>query len=248
MEETMEGRSELPELFEEKRGPAKIKDDIKKWQRTILKTISIKISKKQSTEQLSFKYDNFPPEHIHIYQELQEEIAKLLSLESERPTITVYIRGKNRLKMNDVPDIGLLGSTGSSSDAQIVTQLIEKRKEEKSIDDLSMALLSSPPFQENKTQSLWKKSPHHKQELNMISLAAIKCPLYVILSNSMHPYKKILSRKIDTNTSHVINLGQKSHNQMVNLLHEQLESIKQKKLLDSMQTPRSRVQLPNLGL
>ena len=185
---------------------------IKNWCADVLRTINIRISEKQRTDQLSFSHPHFPPGDINLYQQLQEDIAEILPLESNRPTIMLYIRGKNRLNQDDLPDLGLLGGVGPLSDAHIVSELVQRQiQNSQTVDDMSIVLLSSPPPRKKEIRSFfwdnYKYLSHGYSYLNHVTqLAAVKCPYYAILSNSMHLHTEVLEKRLDKQTSRLIHL------------------------------------------
>lgn len=201
------------ELDEEKYDPEQKR--IEKWKEEILYVIRDQKNKNDRTDSLSFSHENFPAKQIGLYLKLQEEIAELLPLESSRPTLTLYIKGRNQSKAGNTPDMGLLGGVGPLSDAHIVTQLIEKEiREGHSIDDLNVVLLSSPPPRKTEISSFFRG--HYKYYtqgygyLNHLSaFGALHCSYYAILSNSMHLHSATLLNKLDLKASKFINLVEK---------------------------------------
>lgn len=69
-------------------------------------------------------FNDFPPEYVDYYKALQEEIARRIPEEQERPLICLAIKGGNRLGDNGPADVGLAGGTGPLSDATLLDNLV----------------------------------------------------------------------------------------------------------------------------
>lgn len=89
----------------------------------------------------------FPPEYLEYYQKLQEEIALKIPTEEERPTITLEIRGRNRL--DEKPFYGYVGGTGPLSDAATLITVRnaydDRQGKNSAAQNMAVNLISAPP-------------------------------------------------------------------------------------------------------
>lgn len=134
-------------------------DDKKEWVDKVLNTI--KTARAQGKNllasnevwKLHLVCENFPPQYLEYYQKLQKDIAFIIKDEELRPTITLKIRGSNRL--NSKPMYGYIGGTGPESDAATLLAVRriydDRRGEDAAEKDMAVDLLSAPPPREDKS-------------------------------------------------------------------------------------------------
>ena len=199
-----------PNLFFNQNPP--ISDD--KWKNNVLENIKRCIDNHGiwAVRFLTFENIDFSPGDIEIYKDLQEQIAELIPVESLRPTIILHIHGGKR-KLQDRPDVGLLGGTGPLSDANIINGLISNR--EGKTDNFYAVLISMPPprIQQEKLVLFF---PHLiNYFIKMIKFVYLqKCSYYVLLSNTAHIHANIICKMLDRRTSNFLH--------MINLITEQV--------------------------
>lgn len=153
----------------------------------VLKSVLDELKKeKPETNKLSFECLLFPPDKIDHYRELQTNIAELIPDEYNRPSITLYIKGKNRVEEGDRADFGLIGGIGPLSDANIITSLIALRQGE--LDNFYVILKSAPPAREKEKKEDASQYAVHSEfhSASIKNFLKENCKYYCLLSNSAH--------------------------------------------------------------
>jgi aspartate/glutamate racemase len=142
---------------------------------------------KQRTDKLRYEL-TISPDQVHLYQKLQQEIAKQIPNEHERPTITVNVLGNKRLNNPQKPDLGLLGGMGPLSDSNILKQMVDKANVNNGADNMFIKLYSAPPpRQVEKKTSYGHWFSHLKYYfLGLKNFGASGCQKYAMLSNTAH--------------------------------------------------------------
>ena len=92
----------------------------------------------------SFVVDAEQTKQIKLYKQLQQEIAKRIPTEYDRPIIELKIHF-NKTNKNSAKTIGILGGIGPLSDASIVEKLVKHIEPFSIKQNLSIHLLSMPP-------------------------------------------------------------------------------------------------------
>lgn len=181
---------------------ASTRETVQQWKAKVL--LAIKQNPVKANK-LIFVYENFPPEEISLYEELQIEIASILPNEYDRPTIQLHIRGNRRLQDNN-PDMGLLGGMGCLSDAHIIKKLIALR--ETKTDDFYAVLNSAPPPRPEELKKSTAQFISHSvaYRSQFIDFAANPCAHFAVLSNTAHSNLKTMQRYMDKSSPRLMDL------------------------------------------
>lgn len=184
----------LPPIVLAKLDYSKQLRSMSKWKDGVLNTIKASLKTGSNTNELFFLNELFHPAAIHIYKDLQEEIAKLIPEEYKRPTIILHIHGDNRpartsrsvVIAGEKADLGLVGGTGPLSDAHIVTKLIDRRiKDKRSLENVNIVLQSCPPPRPDEGRV--NRALHLTRYIKKtISFAKENYDFYALLSNTAH--------------------------------------------------------------
>lgn len=176
------------------------------WKNKVLTTINTAKIHHKKTNTLMFSYQDFSPENIHVYEELQQEIARIIPSEHERPTIEIIIKGKNRKNDSGQPDLGLIGGMGPLSDAEIIGQLIKRHQRENSSDNAYIRLLSSPPARDKEEGPFDLYLHKIRYVLKLRAFGMRPCKHYALLSNTAHRHAATFQKIIGFDVEHFANL------------------------------------------
>lgn len=151
------------------------------WTRRVLAKHSIQPRKKYCQQRISLEIE---PDQISFYNNLQQTIAKLISKESQRPTIDLHIIGKSARKSHcQHCQLGLLGGMGPLSDAKMVTRALDDfytKGGDK--DHLVMNVFSCPP-----PRTLLEVVASGSSYIdNLRTFAARRHQSYAVASNAAH--------------------------------------------------------------
>ena len=205
-----EGKSLLP-LQAAHRNLAHSKESV----RAFLETYHLTPKKDASSLVISL---NLLPEDASYYQELQTEIASLIPLEENRPTIDLWISRSPHPKQ--VPhSIGLSGGTGPLSDARFLLRLLNTLAPASSFssrihwDQFAIHLLSAPP-----PRSFFKRLFPWRYYLRMRNFAQSGHDEYFLVSNSAHRHSKMFRYLLGHSSFRLKDLVQSTANEIVQLL------------------------------
>lgn len=128
-------------------------EDMKTWVDGVMKMIKeatangSNLLNNDEAWKLHLVIEKFPPEYLEYYQGLQQEIAKIIPREEDRPTITLKIRGANR--QDSKPFFGYVGGTGPLSDAATLLTVRDaydyRKGDGAAAQDMAVDLISAPP-------------------------------------------------------------------------------------------------------
>lgn len=159
-------------------------ESVDDWVESVLKII--KEQKDNPSWKITFLVRDFKPHQYKFYQKLQDEIAKLIPIEADRPTIILKIRGKNRTSSSTEPtskkaDYAYIGGTGPLSDAAALGGIVEEYGNKKSLDTFSADLISCPPPRDKSIL----RTKHYLLTMNKF-ISGCDSNYYCLLSNTAH--------------------------------------------------------------
>lgn len=159
--------------------------DPERWVKQVMDVIQERIEENDKVWDMTLMIENFPPHQFHFYQLLQQEIAKKIPIEANRPTIHLKIRGANRsLDRHTAPDYAYMGGTGPLSDAAALGGIMAEyhlHKKNKSFDNFSADLFSCPPPRDGKIA----RTKHYLQTVKNF-MSECDSEHFCLLSNTAH--------------------------------------------------------------
>ena len=173
--------------------------DIQDLYQEIMHTDRSQIHKILSQSKYSYEIYDKHSEKIGIYKNIQEQIAKLIPNEYERPIIElkVYFNQKN----HDAHSLkaGILGGIGPLSDANIMEKLAIKLQAFPAKNNFMIHLLSMPP-----PRTLWEKIMGGLPYLwRLYSFASLTHEQFFLASNTAHLNHAKFSLLVSTSVFHL---------------------------------------------
>ncbi|MFK7824459.1 MAG: aspartate/glutamate racemase family protein [Oligoflexales bacterium] len=151
--------------------------------------------------QATYSFDIYEQqiEKIKTYKKIQEEIAKQIPNEYDRPIIELKVFFNHKKQALPNIKIGILGGIGPLSDANIMEKLLERLESSNSDHRFMIHLLSMPP-----PRSLWEQIKGGLSYIGRLyNFGSLNYENYFLASNTAHLHHGKFSRLVKTSVFHL---------------------------------------------
>lgn len=186
--------------------PPKVSTDKEKWINDTIRALGISNNPKKNKDiwRVKLSIDNFPPDCIEFYEELQNKIATMIPLEQDRPTISLKIRGS--AQQNKPAEYACLGGVGILSDAAAIVGTVHKiPKDQRKY--CSIDLLSAPPPRKARKTFLEQMKMYCNNLREFANNTGAKH--FSVLSNTAHSNKNMIMRIMGIKKAQFVDLTDK---------------------------------------